>query len=213
MIDIKQAVEEESRNAGITLHEQQLQQVVRYLEMLSRWGRKVNLTSNPSPDVVIGRQLPDAFHLYKHVMNQPEMAIQRFMDVGSGAGLPGLVFALLVPGLETTLVESNNKKCSFLRSVIHSANRENISVVSKRIESIMPQSVHMASSRATWEPSLWLQHAERLVSNNGWAVTFSSAEVDVGRHTDFTFHSSLRYQLSDGTPRMQTFYQMKRSDH
>jgi len=209
MTDTESLVQLEGRRAGIVLSDERLADLALFVDTLGRWGKKMNLTANPSPEEVIGRQLPDAFYMYRHLQEQQDLQFKVYADVGSGAGLPGLVFALLVPEIKSTLVEANHKKCSFLRTVVHTLNRKDIAISNHRIEHSSIFEVDFVSSRATWAPERWLERAAAVVRHQGFAVVFSNEAAAIGDPVHgFSFHSRISYSLSDGAKRVQTYFQL-----
>ena len=102
-----------------------------YVGLLEKWQATHNLVSAPTLNQVWSRHVLDSAQLIKAA---PEA--RRWVDLGTGAGFPGMVIAILIagkPGVGVTLVESNNKKCAFLRAVARSTNAP-VDVVQDRIE-------------------------------------------------------------------------------
>src|SRR5207302_9354545 len=96
------------------LSPQQLQQLSEYLDLLLRWNAKTNLTSVREPEEIVTRHFGESLFLARHVSAKAHTAI----DVGSGAGFPGVPLKIYSPRLQVTLVESQNKKATFLNEVI-----------------------------------------------------------------------------------------------
>ncbi|MCL2778692.1 MAG: class I SAM-dependent methyltransferase [Polyangiaceae bacterium] len=134
-----------------------------WLSLLSQWNARIDLTAARSDDEFIDLTLADAAVLAKYI----SLAV-RVVDVGSGAGAPGLALAILRPDLKLTLVEPQRKRASFLRTVIGTLGRRDIELACDRGENLARE-VHepqvkwgkgsgwdVAISRATLKPDAWV---------------------------------------------------------
>src|SRR6266581_1446024 len=92
----------------------QLQQLSDFLDLLLRWNAKTNLTSVREPEAIVTRHFGESLFLARHVSREERTVI----DVGSGAGFPGIPLKIYSPHLAVTLTESQNKKAAFLNEVI-----------------------------------------------------------------------------------------------
>lgn len=210
MTDTGRLIEIEAQDAGLTLDEDILADLNHYVVTLERWGKRMNLTANPTAAETIRKHMPDAFWLVQHLNQLDQLKIVSHADFGSGAGLPGLLLALLRPDLTSTLVESNGKKCSFMRTVIHELGRSDIVIVNKRMSTCGVGDMDLVTSRATWAPEQWLERAATVCRIDGLAVAFSIEPLAVdGCFWGFQVHSQINYVLDDGTERVQTFLQLR----
>ncbi len=103
-----------------------------YLEELARWNRAYNLTAVRDIDDMISRHLADSLSI------RPFLHGRRMIDIGSGAGLPGLPLALVEPTRTFTLLDSNSKKTRFLTHVTGLLSMQNTDVVRSRVEDYAP---------------------------------------------------------------------------
>lgn len=101
-----------------------------YLALLAQWNQAYNLTAVRDPQEMVGRHLLDSLSVVPFVPAGP------LADLGSGAGLPGLVIALARPELAVTLVESNGKKARFLREAVRQLGLSRVRVVQERAENL-----------------------------------------------------------------------------
>ena len=115
-------------SAGITLPENQKQQLVGYVELLHKWNKAYNLTSVRHPDEMLVR------HILDSIVVEPHLQGSRFIDVGTGPGLPGIPLAIVRPDSHFTLLDSLGKRVRFLRQVQHELHLENITPVQNRVE-------------------------------------------------------------------------------
>ncbi|WP_202306393.1 16S rRNA (guanine(527)-N(7))-methyltransferase RsmG [Dryocola clanedunensis] len=115
-------------NAGITLPENQKLQLVGYVELLHKWNKAYNLTSVRDPDEMLVR------HILDSIVVEPHLQGSRFIDVGTGPGLPGIPLAIVRPDSHFTLLDSLGKRVRFLRQVQHELHLDNITPVQSRVE-------------------------------------------------------------------------------
>ena len=124
----------------LTISAAQYAQLDAYLTMLQEWNEKLNLTAITDPVQMVSKHLLDAM-TYLPLWAKPP---KRMLDVGSGAGIPGLVLAILWPTTTITLVESITKKCTFLQHVVDTLPLPNVTVISERAEVLGHQKAHRA---------------------------------------------------------------------
>jgi 16S rRNA (guanine527-N7)-methyltransferase len=142
---------------GLTLPAEAQERLLAYLGLLQKWNRVYNLTAVRDTHRMVSQHLLDSLAVAPHV------AAETLLDVGSGAGLPGIPLALALPDARMTLLDSNHKKAAFLRQAVTELKLANTEIVCERVE--------------TWRPP------------NGFAVVISRAFSDLaefvslaGRH-------------------------------
>jgi 16S rRNA (guanine527-N7)-methyltransferase len=134
-----------------------------WLQRLLEWNARIDLTAARSLPELVDLMLADAFVLARHL---PLAA--RVVDVGSGAGAPGLALALTRPDLRVTLVEPLGKRASFLRTAIGDARRADIGLERVRGEALQGRRAWDAAiSRATLAPQAWLDLGATLAAPGG----------------------------------------------
>lgn len=114
--------------ANISLSDQQKQQLVAYVAMLDKWNKAYNLTSVRDPQQMLVR------HILDSIVVEPYLQGERFIDVGTGPGLPGIPLAIVRPQAHFTLLDSLGKRVRFLRQVQHELGLTNIEPVQSRVE-------------------------------------------------------------------------------
>lgn len=197
---MRRLLEEEVRRARLSLSLKQLEALEGYLELLGRWGGRMNLTARTEPDWLIGHHFPDAFAV------AAEMGVwaegRRCIDAGAGAGLPGVILAATIPGLKVTAVEANRRKCAFLRTVAHELDLD-VQVLEGRLEELKVAPHDLAVSRATWAPGEWMERSCGLVRPGGRVVLFLARGDGLPPATwELRESRRVHYSLSDGTPRL-----------
>lgn len=114
---------------GLALADMQVATLERYLDLLEKWNRVYNLTAIRERSRMVTHHLLDSLAVLPHVRGP------RVLDVGSGAGLPGIPLAVASPALHVTLLESNHKKSAFLTQAVAELQLANVRVVAERVES------------------------------------------------------------------------------
>ncbi len=200
---------------GLLIEQGIAQRIQHYIDLLCFWGRRINLTSRPEPLNILERHLPDAFQLAAtlqapstHAHHLNHRSPLTCIDFGSGAGLPGIPLALCLPDLKLTLVEPNQKKCSFLRTACHELQLP-AEILPKRMGQVSLPPQDITCSRATWSPDVWLKRATAWVKPGGEIITFVAHLNELplspaGLKKNRTFP----YELSDGTPRFIVTYSL-----
>lgn len=112
----------------LALSEAQRAQLLAYLDLLAQWNRRFNLTAVRDRNAMVTRHLLDSLSI------RPFIRGQRLIDVGSGAGLPGMALAIADPGREYTLLDSRGKKTRFLVQAKSVLGLERLQVVQARVE-------------------------------------------------------------------------------
>lgn len=114
--------------AAISLPDRQKEQLLAYVEMLNKWNKAYNLTSVRDPQEMLVR------HILDSIVVAPYLKGTRFIDVGTGPGLPGIPLAIVMPQAHFTLLDSLGKRVRFLKQVQHELKLENITPVQSRVE-------------------------------------------------------------------------------
>ena len=131
---------------GTPLPEACLAQISTYIDLLIRWNTRVNLTAIRDPREIVTRHFGESFFLARHLLPMPggEYSVSptsslalRVVDIGSGAGFPGLPLKIWAPGVCLTLVESNHKKGAFLREVVRALTLSDVNVLTERAEDLV----------------------------------------------------------------------------
>lgn len=122
-----------ARSLGVELSSEQEDQLLGYLALLIKWNKAYNLTAVRDPDEMVSRHLLDSLSIAPYI---GEAA--RWLDVGSGGGMPGIPLAILYPGKQITTLDSNGKKTRFQTQVKLELKLANLEVVHSRVEAHQP---------------------------------------------------------------------------
>jgi 16S rRNA (guanine527-N7)-methyltransferase len=134
-----------------------------HLELVAKWNRVHNLTAVRETDQMVVLHVLDSLSLLPHLG-----AAKTLLDVGTGAGFPGIPLALARPDIEVTLLDSSRKKCTFLEQAKAELGLGNVTVACDRVESWRPERAYDAvASRAFAELSDFVTQARHLVAPGG----------------------------------------------
>lgn len=143
----------------------QQQQLMAYLLLLHKWNQAYNLTAIRNLDEMVVKHLLDSLAVL------PAIQGTRCLDVGTGAGLPGLVLALLNPAQHWVLLDSNNKKTRFLQQAVIEFALKNVEVVCSRVELFKPtQAFDVIISRAYSELHKFYQQTQGFCAPQGQLI-------------------------------------------
>lgn len=135
--------------------------IQQYLLCIEKWNRIHNLTAIRDPQDMLYQHVMDSLAVLPHVRGP------QIVDIGSGAGLPGIPIALARPDWGVMLVESNHKKASFLQQVKIELGLQNVAVMAKRSEDIRPdESVSIIITRAFSDLGEFIQLTQHLAGEN-----------------------------------------------
>lgn len=125
---LAQQLEQLVTQSGLDISPQHQTQLVSLVELLHKWNKAYNLTSVRNPSDMLIKHIMDS------VVVSPHLEGQRFVDVGTGPGLPGLPLAILNPDKEFFLLDSLGKRIRFIKQVIHELGLKNVTTVQSRVE-------------------------------------------------------------------------------
>ena len=150
------------RAIGLTLSTRQVDQLLQFLALVGKWNRVYNLTA--LRDEWSGVSI----HLLDSLAVAPHIPAGWILDVGSGAGFPGIPLAIAEPGSHFVLLDSNGKKAAFLRQAVGELSLENVNVVCERVESWQPvRTFNCIVSRAFAGLADFVQLTEHLLAPSG----------------------------------------------
>jgi len=159
---------------GLALSEKTQQTLLDYLALIQKWNKVYNLTAVREAENMLSHHLLDCLAVVPHVA-----ATRTLVDVGSGAGLPGIPLALALPQLRVTLLEANHKKAAFLRQAAIELGLDRVAVVCERAEAWQPPARYdVVISRAFSALPDFLAAAGRLCADEGTIVAMKGVHPD-----------------------------------
>jgi 16S rRNA (guanine527-N7)-methyltransferase len=160
----------------IQLDEMRLCAISKYIDLLMKWNARVNLTAIRTPAEIVQRHFGESFFVAHSLLSQG--AVKDVIDLGSGAGFPGMPFAMLTPEAHVTLIESSYKKATFLKELVFSLSMRNITVFAGRAETFS-ETATVVTMRAVENFDKTLPLALRLVEPGGRiALMIGSSQID-----------------------------------
>jgi 16S rRNA (guanine527-N7)-methyltransferase len=167
---------------SIPLSEQQEEQFARYAALLQEWNRKINLTAITDENGIVVKHFMDSLSVLP-VLNPTAQPDYRVLDVGTGAGFPGMVIAIMRPDWHVTLLESTRKKVDFLVMVGNALGLKNLMTVWARAEEAghVPkhrEQYHAVVARAVAELPVLAEYCLPFVRLNGQWVAQKSLKVE-----------------------------------
>ena len=156
-------MDQPAAGAAASLARCQLEQILTYIDILLYWNSRINLTAVRRPDEIVTRHFGESLFAARHLYplaggsstaalspqqresapqpgfgsTPPQMTRERVLDLGSGAGFPGIPIKIWVPGVWLTLIESNHKKATFLREIIRALRLADVNVFAGRAEDLV----------------------------------------------------------------------------
>nr|WP_261832752.1 16S rRNA (guanine(527)-N(7))-methyltransferase RsmG [Leminorella grimontii] len=149
-------------SAGMALTDEQKQRLLAYVDLLNKWNKAYNLTSVRDPQEMLVRHIMDSIVVNAHLTGD------RFIDVGTGPGLPGIPLAIVRPEASFTLLDSLGKRIRFIRQVVHELGLTNVTPVQTRVEEYsIPEGFDGVISRAFASLGDMLSWCRHLPGDNG----------------------------------------------
>ena len=146
----------------VSYGDEAIAKLVEYLALLQEWNKTHNLTAVDDLDEML------SIHIFDSASIKPYIKGATLLDVGSGAGLPGMVLAILSPALEVTSVESRNKKAQFQMFAANKLKLKNFTVENVRIEDYVPkEKFAMVTARAFSSIENFVEGSKQTIASNG----------------------------------------------
>jgi 16S rRNA (guanine527-N7)-methyltransferase len=146
----------------IALTEFQIQQLLSYHSLISKWNKVYNLSAIRDPLESIKKHFLDSLSIISFIKDE------LLLDVGSGAGLPGIVIAIMKPKTKVFVIDSVGKKCRFMQTAKTELSLTNLTVINSRVEDFVPKEpFSQITSRAFADTNETINKTQHLVSSDG----------------------------------------------
>ncbi len=162
MSEIKKLLCEGAKTMDVSLTDEQVRQLLDYHALINKWNKVYNLSAIRDPLESIKKHFLDSFSILEFI--KPGL----LLDVGSGAGLPGIIIAIMKPKTNVFVIDSVGKKCRFMQTVKTELGLENLTVINTRVESFnYPELFSQITSRAFASAIDTVNKTKHLIANDG----------------------------------------------
>jgi 16S rRNA (guanine527-N7)-methyltransferase len=160
--EIKKLLCEGAKTMDVSLTDEQVRQLLDYHALINKWNKVYNLSAIRDPLESIKKHFLDSFSILEFI--KPGL----LLDVGSGAGLPGIIIAIMKPKTNVFVIDSVGKKCRFMQTVKTELGLENLTVINTRVESFnYPELFSQITSRAFASAIDTVNKTKHLIANDG----------------------------------------------
>ena len=169
-----------AEDVGLKLTSEQYEKFIIYMRLLQEWNEKINLTAIVEDEEVIKKHFIDSIKAFKR---DEFKTAKTLIDVGTGAGFPGLPIAIMRDDIKVTLLDSLNKRVSFLNTVINKLGLSNVTTIHSRAEDgarniKLRENFDIATSRAVANMSVLAEFCLPYVKTNGSFIALKGPSVD-----------------------------------
>ena len=162
MSEIKKLLCEGAKTMDVSLTDEQVRQLLDYHALINKWNKVYNLSAIRDPLESIKKHFLDSFSILEFI--KPGL----LLDVGSGAGLPGIIIAIMKPKTNVFVIDSVGKKCRFMQTVKTELGLENLTVINNRVEFFnYPELFSQITSRAFASAIDTVNKTKHLIANDG----------------------------------------------
>lgn len=163
---------------NINLEEEQIENFYKYMELLIEWNEKINLTAIIEPSEIIVKHFVDSLSIQKYISDNDEV-----LDIGTGAGFPGIPLKISKKDTKITLLDSLNKRIIFLQNVINELGLKNIQAVHSRAEEFANlketrEKYDIVTSRAVARLNVLLEYMLPFTKINGHCICMKASDID-----------------------------------
>lgn len=176
--EFAEKMREHGNEIGFLLKEKQINQFYAYMKLLLEWNEKINLTAITKPEEIILKHFIDSMTIAKYIDKN-----LRLIDVGTGAGFPGIPLKIIREDIEITLLDSLNKRVNFLNEVINQLGLTKIQTIHSRVEDFgqdkkYREKFDCATSRAVANLSTLAEYLMPLVKLNGVCISMKGSNIE-----------------------------------
>lgn len=179
--------------ARLSIENTNTEKLLAFVYLLEKWNKTYNITAIRDLEQMVILHVIDSASVYRFLSGNS------IIDVATGGGIPGIIFAILNPELKITLLDSNQKKTRFLRFAQRQLNIENITVVCDRVEKFQPKLAYdVVISRAFTEVGRYLQLAGHLCKHDGRVLAMKGPRIESEENVSekgFELHQDIDIQV------------------
>jgi len=170
--------QENATQLQLNISIEQIEKFYKYMQLLLEWNEKMNLTAIVEPKEIILKHFIDSLTICHYIQKQ-----NKILDIGTGAGFPGIPLKLAMPENEITLLDSLNKRIIFLQEVIQELDLNNIKAIHSRAEDFIKQekmreSYNIVTSRAVARLNILLEYMLPFTAINGKCICMKASNIE-----------------------------------
>lgn len=179
-MDIREILKEGALSYNINLNQEQVEQFIVYKDLLKSWNEKINLTAITDDMDIIKKHFIDSISIVKSGVLKDGMSL---IDVGTGAGFPGIPIKIIMPGIKVLLLDSLNKRITYLNEVIKGLKLKDIEAVHGRAEEFSRNDKYrerfdIATARAVANLSVLSEYCIPYVKDKGYFIAMKGPSID-----------------------------------
>lgn len=179
-MDVREVLKNGALSYNIDLNQEQVEQFIRYMNLLSEWNKKINLTAITDDMDIIKKHFIDSISIVKSGVLKEGMNL---IDVGTGAGFPGIPIKIIMPKIKVVLLDSLNKRINYLNEVISELKLKDIEAVHGRAEEYSKNDKYrekfdVATARAVANLSVLSEYCIPYVKINGYFIAMKGPSIE-----------------------------------
>lgn len=176
--EFSEKIKEYMNKINIEISDKQIEKFFDYMNLLLEWNEKINLTAITEPEDIILKHFVDCATILKYINDE-----DKIIDIGTGAGFPGIPLKILNEKLDITLMDSLNKRINFLNEIINKLDLKNIVAIHARAEELARnkgyrEKFDIATSRAVANLSTLSEYMLPFVKKNGMVISMKGSNIE-----------------------------------
>lgn len=176
--EFSEKIKEYMNKINIEISDKQIEKFFDYMNLLLEWNEKINLTAITEPEDIILKHFVDCATILKYIKDE-----DKIIDIGTGAGFPGIPLKILNEKLDITLMDSLNKRINFLNEIINKLDLKNIIAIHARAEELARnkgyrEKYDIATSRAVANLSTLSEYMLPFVKKNGMVISMKGSNIE-----------------------------------
>ena len=176
--EFPEKIKEYMNKINIEISDKQIEKFFDYMNLLLEWNEKINLTAITEPEDIILKHFVDCATILKYIKDE-----DKIIDIGTGAGFPGIPLKILNEKLDITLMDSLNKRINFLNEIINKLDLKNIVAIHARAEELARnkgyrEKFDIATSRAVANLSTLSEYMLPFVKKNGMVISMKGSNIE-----------------------------------
>lgn len=176
--EFSEKIKEYMNKINIEISDKQIEKFFDYMNLLLEWNEKINLTAITEPEDIILKHFVDCATILKYIKDE-----DKIIDIGTGAGFPGIPLKILNEKLDITLMDSLNKRINFLNEIINKLDLKNIVAIHARAEELARNKEYrekfdIATSRAVANLSTLSEYMLPFIKKDGMVISMKGSNIE-----------------------------------